>query len=769
MIKSIQLNNFRRHAEVDLRFDDDAQLILVAGSNGAGKSTILEGIVFALYGEGRHGRKHLDRLTKRGRELEGMSAEVVFTVGNDTYRVHRRRDGKSSTAVLYVNDIPLVEGPVQVTAEVTNVLGMDSAGFRLAVIAQQKDLDGLASLRPAERAQMVTRLLRLDALTAAKNEASLIFRKERDVASDLRLSAGVDLEADITAAREQLLGYQEELRRSEEALTLADAELAATQDVEALWSSSTQAVARAQGAIDQAQKQLADQEHELGTISIPVESAVQVDVVDLAERTSALERKIAQAEQQHQLHEQRQAIARDLEQVTLKLSAAQKVVDAGEPDVQAAQRALVGSEERYAQATEDASALRAEVAAAFARLQEAERRMKRAEELDAKCDACGQDVSQEHREAQKRSAAQDYEESAREHRQLSDRLAASAQTVDVARTELDKATQHLEEVKGAAARFGQASEAAADLSLRASVYQGQLERLPQDIEDLDGLYAEKGKLALLAAEARRAQEVEQQRRQAVARKESLLNAVQASRARLVQLESDLQAAQPGADLRARYQERQLRVESRRHEEELATHWRTQVAVGQERLDAAAKRKAEADAVWERQRAHQAAAVNAGAASRLLSDVADRLSTQIRPTLEGAVSALLATMSEGRFASVKITPEYDILVQDDDAYRPLSELSGGEVDLVALATRLALSQVVADRHGAGGAGFLILDECFGSQDPQRRASILDALRSLRGVYDQIFVISHVENIEDAADMVVQVSVSDDREETEVLTT
>ena len=49
------------------------------------------------------------------------------------------------------------------------------------------------------------------------------------------------------------------------------------------------------------------------------------------------------------------------------------------------------------------------------------------------------------------------------------------------------------------------------------------------------------------------------------------------------------------------------------------------------------------------------------------------------------------------------------MEDDGKFEPLSELSGGERVLLALATRLALSAVVAGRHAGGGAGFLVLDE------------------------------------------------------------
>ena len=192
MIKSLSLTNFRKHAELDLKFQEEGQLVLINGKNGVGKTSILEAITFALYGEGRAGRKNLDMLVKRGAELEGMSVEMSFTLGQDLYRIHRRRDGKNSTAVLYVNDSPLVEGPLGVTAEITALLGMDSQGFKLAVVAQQKDLDGLSSVRPAERAQMITRLLRLDVLTKAKDEANATFRKEREIFKELQTLSLLD-------------------------------------------------------------------------------------------------------------------------------------------------------------------------------------------------------------------------------------------------------------------------------------------------------------------------------------------------------------------------------------------------------------------------------------------------------------------------------------------------------------------------------------------------------------------------------------------------
>jgi exonuclease SbcC len=47
-LRSLELENFRRHRRTRLDFQDG--VTAVVGPNGAGKSTLLEAIAFALYG-----------------------------------------------------------------------------------------------------------------------------------------------------------------------------------------------------------------------------------------------------------------------------------------------------------------------------------------------------------------------------------------------------------------------------------------------------------------------------------------------------------------------------------------------------------------------------------------------------------------------------------------------------------------------------------------------------------------------------------------------
>jgi exonuclease SbcC len=62
--------------------------------------------------------------------------------------------------------------------------------------------------------------------------------------------------------------------------------------------------------------------------------------------------------------------------------------------------------------------------------------------------------------------------------------------------------------------------------------------------------------------------------------------------------------------------------------------------------------------------------------------------------------------------------------------------------------VALSRIVASR-GANTLGFLVLDEVFGSLDAGRRNNVLLALERLKRSFGQIFIISHVAEVQESA--------------------
>jgi exonuclease SbcC len=77
-------------------------------------------------------------------------------------------------------------------------------------------------------------------------------------------------------------------------------------------------------------------------------------------------------------------------------------------------------------------------------------------------------------------------------------------------------------------------------------------------------------------------------------------------------------------------------------------------------------------------------------------------------------------------------------------------------------RLALARLITERAGQP-LSLLILDEVFGSLDSDRRQNVLTLLNNLRDWFEQILIISHIEEINEAADRTLYV-VRDERTRT-----
>ena len=77
---------------VALNFDEfNADgIFLLDGATGSGKSTIIDAIVFALYGRTANSENTPERLrSTHSSPAEASWVDLVFTVGADTYRVKR--------------------------------------------------------------------------------------------------------------------------------------------------------------------------------------------------------------------------------------------------------------------------------------------------------------------------------------------------------------------------------------------------------------------------------------------------------------------------------------------------------------------------------------------------------------------------------------------------------------------------------------------------------------------------------------------------------
>ncbi len=138
--------------------------------------------------------------------------------------------------------------------------------------------------------------------------------------------------------------------------------------------------------------------------------------------------------------------------------------------------------------------------------------------------------------------------------------------------------------------------------------------------------------------------------------------------------------------------------------------------------------------------------------KALQEFRTELNARLRPTLASIATEFLSALTNGRYTELDIDEEYRFTVIDEGHRKAV--ISGGEEDIVNLSLRLALARLITERAGQP-LSLLILDEVFASLDSERRQNVMELLNNLRNWFDQILVISHFEEINEAADRCVRV--------------
>ncbi|MCE2802784.1 MAG: hypothetical protein LW836_04490 [Gemmatimonadetes bacterium] len=138
--------------------------------------------------------------------------------------------------------------------------------------------------------------------------------------------------------------------------------------------------------------------------------------------------------------------------------------------------------------------------------------------------------------------------------------------------------------------------------------------------------------------------------------------------------------------------------------------------------------------------------------RTYSDLRTDLNYALRPELSEIASRLLSELTDARYSELELDDRYRLVVLEEGIPKPV--ISGGEEDVANLVLRLAISQMIAERAGQAFS-LLILDEIFGSLDAQRRDAVLALLRGLQARFEQVIVISHIDDVRDGLDQVFSV--------------
>lgn len=172
MIRSIRLLNWRSHADTMLQFHKGTNLLV--GIMGSGKSSVLEGISFALFGT-FPALEHRKLKMENTIRLNESDARLIlgFEWDGSEYRVERtlERSGKGtiSTNAEIFRDGQLVEnGTTAVTKYIEGLTSLDYDLYTRAIYSEQNNIDYFLNLDPRRRKQEIDALLGLDRFETAR-------------------------------------------------------------------------------------------------------------------------------------------------------------------------------------------------------------------------------------------------------------------------------------------------------------------------------------------------------------------------------------------------------------------------------------------------------------------------------------------------------------------------------------------------------------------------------------------------------------------------
>lgn len=181
MITRIKLRNWKSHLDSELTFSKGVNALI--GIMGAGKTSIMQGVAFALFGtfSGVSSRRISldDLIMSKPHSKDSASVELEFVLDGKKYTVKRAIEkGKGTTSSEIREGEKLLEvNPQGVTREVTRILQMDYDLFQRAVYSEQNALDYFLQIPKGKRMQQIDSMLKLDRYEKAR-ESSVSIRNK---------------------------------------------------------------------------------------------------------------------------------------------------------------------------------------------------------------------------------------------------------------------------------------------------------------------------------------------------------------------------------------------------------------------------------------------------------------------------------------------------------------------------------------------------------------------------------------------------------------
>lgn len=174
-LKLVGLRSYRQEQEVSF---EDVSLVAIVGDTGAGKSSLLEALTVALYGTSTWDARETKQLICDGATT--LQVSLDFRADGKVWRVERAISRGTYPPARHT--LECLDGGERldkkdaVDAKIRQLVGLDYDAFLRSVVLPQGRFAALLQAKPAERAQILKGILRIDRLDAVREQA----REARD-------------------------------------------------------------------------------------------------------------------------------------------------------------------------------------------------------------------------------------------------------------------------------------------------------------------------------------------------------------------------------------------------------------------------------------------------------------------------------------------------------------------------------------------------------------------------------------------------------------
>jgi DNA repair protein SbcC/Rad50 len=209
--------SFRREQRLDF---SELDLFAITGATGAGKSSLLDAMTYALFGTTTRSGKQVSDLASQG--CENLKVQLRFAVGSAQYRVTRRwryRPKSPENKVIlesWQNGDweTLGTSIVAVQNTIEQILGMDFDTFTRAIVLPQGKFDEFIKGDTSKRREILRQLAGFEIFEQMRkesNELAKLLKQEREMVERQLADLNAPTAEEVTEKRSQLLHLEQQL------------------------------------------------------------------------------------------------------------------------------------------------------------------------------------------------------------------------------------------------------------------------------------------------------------------------------------------------------------------------------------------------------------------------------------------------------------------------------------------------------------------------------------------------------------------------------